>query len=205
MLKMIVTDAVVSKGFDNNPAIRFYNGENGFQSATFRIGKRVYDSKAEKNHRWINLTVKGFGEVCERIKKMKLKEGSFINLIARYDEETWDDNSGEKRTAPVLYLDEIEYCSSGGNGQKNGQGSASGSGAGVGTPAAGASGTGPAPSAPQGQPYPPIPQGMPYPGAPQGAPYGQPPQAGAAQQMPPSMPGNFTGFENFGGQQDQYF
>lgn len=201
MLKMIVTDAVVSKGFDNNPAIRFYNGENGFQSATFRIGKRVYDSKAEKNHRWINLTVKGFGEVCERIKKMKLKEGSFINLIARYDEETWDDNSGEKRTAPVLYLDEIEYCSSGGNGQKNGQNSASGSG----TPAAGASGTGPAPSAPQGQPYPPIPQGMPYPGAPQGAPYGQPPQAGAAQQTPPSMPGNFTGFENFGGQQDQYF
>ncbi len=122
MLKMIVTDAVVSKGYENNPAIRFFDGERGLQIANFRIGKRIYDSKEEKNYRWINLTVKAFGELCERIKKMKLKEGSYINLIARYDEESWTDKgTGEKRTAPVLILDEIEYCVSSGNGQKGSQ------------------------------------------------------------------------------------
>ena len=121
MLKMIITEAVVSKGYDGAPAIRFFDGENGSQIANFRIGKRVYDSKAENKHRWLNFTVKSFGEITERIKRMKLKEGSFINIVARYDEETWKDrNSNEDRTAAVLYLEEIEF-SGGGGGQKNGQ------------------------------------------------------------------------------------
>lgn len=208
MIKMIITDAVVSKGFDGNPAIRFYDGDNGRSSgcqiANFRIGKRIYDSREENNYRWINLSVKGFGDICERIKKMKLKEGSFINLVARYDEESWDDKTtGEKRTAPVLILDEIEYCFAGGNNQKNGQNSTGGSSAGTGAPPAGTPQGQPYPPTPQGGPYPPIPQGMPYSGSPyeQG---GTPPQAGIPASAPP-MPGNFTGFENFGSPQEQFF
>lgn len=210
MLKMIITEAVVSKGFDGKPAVQVYTGDNGFQSISFRIGKRVYDGKAENNHRWINFHVKGFRDLCERIKKMKLKEGSFINLVARYDEESWvDKETGEKRTALVLILDEIEYCFNGGNSQKNGQGATESKGSVSKETTAGDSGTGQFyPPQPQGQPYPPQPQGMPYPGAPQGAPCGQPgmpPQTGSAQQTAPPMPGNFTGFENFGGPQDQFF
>lgn len=121
MLKMIITEAVVSKGYDGAPAIRFYDGDGSSQIANFRIGKRVYDSKADNNHRWVNFNVKAFGDVCERIKRMKLKEGSYINLIARYDEETWTaKDTNETRTGAVLYLEDIEYASSG-NGQKNGQ------------------------------------------------------------------------------------
>lgn len=83
-------------------------------------------SKAENNHRWLNFTVKAFGDMCERVKRMKLKEGSYINIIARYDEETWETkDTHETRTGVVLYLDEIEYASSG-NGQKNGQASSGG-------------------------------------------------------------------------------
>lgn len=124
MLKMIVTEAVVSKGYDGAPAIRFFDGDGTTQIANFRIGKRVYDSKAENKHRWLNFTVKAFGELTERIKRMKLKEGSFINIVARYDEETWEDrNTHEERSAAVLYLEEIEFS---GGGQRNGQ---SGSGA----------------------------------------------------------------------------
>ena len=64
--------------------------------------------------------------MCERIKRMKLKEGSYINIVARYDEETWETkDTHETRTGVVLYLDEIEYASSG-NGQKNGQTSSDG-------------------------------------------------------------------------------
>lgn len=128
MLKLIITEAVVSKGYNDDPAVRYFssNSENTGQVANFRIGKRVYDSKAENNHRWLNFTVKAFGDMCERVKRMKLKEGSYINIIARYDEETWETkDTHETRTGAVLYLEEIEFAG-GGNGQKNGQSSAGG-------------------------------------------------------------------------------
>lgn len=169
MLKIIITEAVVSKGYDGAPGVRFFDSENGGQIANFRIGKRVYDSKAADNHRWLNFSVKAFGDVCERIKRMKIKEGSYINIIARYDEESWEDKTTrETRTGVVLYLDEIEYANSG-NGQKNGQGSAGS-------------------SAPQNTGGAPAPQGYP--------PQGQTPQP--ADPMPGGFTGfeNFGGGEN---------
>ena len=42
MLKMIITEAVVSKGYDGAPAIRFYDGDGSSQIANFRIGKRAH-------------------------------------------------------------------------------------------------------------------------------------------------------------------
>lgn len=90
MFKVIATDVVISKGFDNAPALRF--SEKG-DSVRFRIGKKVYDTRAENNTRWFNVSVKAFGDVCERIKKMQLKEGSFVHLTGRLDEESWIDQS----------------------------------------------------------------------------------------------------------------
>ena len=51
-----------------------------------------------------------------RIKKKQVKEGSFINLIRRYDEEQWTDNNGNKKSVSVVIVDEIEYS---GGGSKN--------------------------------------------------------------------------------------
>ena len=116
MFKVIATDVVISKGYDGAPALKF--SENG-ESVRFRIGKKVYDTRAENNTRWVNLSVKAFGPVCERIKKMQLKESSFINILGRLDEDVWEDSTThEKRSAMVVILDEIEYCSSGGGKQK---------------------------------------------------------------------------------------
>ena len=183
MLKLIITEAVVSKGYNDDPAVRYFssNSENTGQVANFRIGKRVYDSKAENNHRWLNFTVKAFGDMCERVKRMKLKEGSYINIIARYDEETWETkDTHETRTGVVLYLDEIEYASSG-NGQKNGQTSSDG-------------------TAPQGGGAPAPQSGAPAPQSqPQGQPQGQTPPA------PDPMPGGFTGYESFGDAGNPFF
>ena len=96
---------------------------------------------------------------------MKLKEGSYINVIARYDEESWvDKNTQETKTGVVLILEEVEFSGSG-SGQKAGQSSPVGD------------------TGPQGQ------QPM----------QGQPPQSGAP------MPGNFTGYEGFGGTENPYF
>lgn len=117
MLKVFATQVVVSKGYEGAPALRF--SENG-DSVRFRIGKRVYDARAKDEHRWINLSVKAFNGVCERIKKMQLREGSFINLIGRLDEDHWtDQTTGAEKSAMVIVLEDIEYASSG--KQKEGQ------------------------------------------------------------------------------------
>lgn len=51
MMKIFISDAVVSRGYDGAPAIRFFNSENGGEFAVFQVGKRKYDSREENNHR----------------------------------------------------------------------------------------------------------------------------------------------------------
>jgi single-stranded DNA-binding protein len=146
MNKLILTGAVISKGFGTQPAIRFTEKGDG---ARFKIGQRVYDSRAENNTRWLNLSVKAFGALAERISKMGLRDGSWVNLIGRLDEDVWDDGDVRKRQYVVI-LDEIEYASAGSPGEK------------------------------------------------------KPP---AAPSTPPDTapePGEFTGFEPFGGEQELY-
>jgi hypothetical protein len=79
-------------------------------------------------------------------------------------------NTHEKKTAPILIAEEIEFASSGGNGKQNSNSAAT-------TPAYGGYGAPPA-AAPT------------YSGQPQ-------PQYGGYAPQP--QPGNFTGYENFGG------
>ena len=108
MFKILATNVVVSKGYENTAALKY--SENG-DSVRFRIGNRVYDTRAENNTRWVNITVKAFGQVCDRIKKMQLKEGSYINISGRFDEDTWaDQQTGATRSAPVIILDDIEFA-----------------------------------------------------------------------------------------------
>lgn len=114
MLKVFVTDVVISKGFDNQPALRYSTSQNGGEILRFRFGSKIYDPRSENNSRWINMSVKAFGPIVERIKKMNLKEGSFINLSGRLDEEVWvDPNSNEKKSQFAIVLDEIEYAGGG--------------------------------------------------------------------------------------------
>jgi single-stranded DNA-binding protein len=116
MIKMFVTNALISKGFEGVPAMRFSDRDET-SLVTFRIGMRIYDKRAKDNHRWINLNVKGFNYACERIRSMKLDAGSYVNIIGRYDEDAWEDQTTqERRSAPVLIIDEIEYGSNNQNG-----------------------------------------------------------------------------------------
>ena len=199
MMKMFISDAIVSRGYDGAPAIRFFSSENsGGEFAVFQIGKRKYDSRAENNHRWVNLKVKAFGDACERIKKMKLKEGSSINLVADYDEECWKDKeSGEERSSPALTLsgaNDIKFSHAGGQKKEQNGGAQGGSGQEPGYPPAGSQGQGYPPAGVQGQGYPPAgaqagPQGQGYPPA--------------GQTMPPAgtapVQQGFTGYESFSG------
>ena len=120
MLMFFASDVVVSKGYQNAPALKF--SEKG-DFVRFRVGQKVYDPRAEENHRWINITVKSFDPaLIDRIRKMGLKEGSFISLSGRYDEDVWEDEeTKEKRSMPCVILDNLEYSGGGrrsGDGQK---------------------------------------------------------------------------------------
>ena len=122
MLMFFASDVVVSKGYQNAPALKF--SEKG-DFVRFRVGQKVYDPRAEENHRWINITVKSFDPaLIDRIRKMGLKEGSFISLSGRYDEDVWEDEeTKEKRSMPCVILDNLEYSGGGrrsGDGQKAG-------------------------------------------------------------------------------------
>jgi single-stranded DNA-binding protein len=133
MIKVIVTGAVISKGYEDAPALRFNETENG-KSVRFKVGVKVYDKKAESKSRWFNIGVKAFGGLSERIKNMKLDSGSFVNLIGKLDEDQWTDQStGENRSAMVIIVEDIEY--SGGGGEKNGKQNGGSSGQASGSPA----------------------------------------------------------------------
>jgi len=117
MLKIIATDLAISKGYGDQPALRY--SEDG-KSVRFRVGKRVYDKRAQDSHRWINLNVKAFGELCARIQKMQLDSGSFVHLEGRYDEDVWEENNKTNRV-PVLILTDIEYAYTGNGNKQNGK------------------------------------------------------------------------------------
>ena len=155
MLKFFASNVVVSKGYQNTPALKF-SDKGDF--VRFRVGQKVYDPRAEDNHRWVNLTVKCFdASLVDRIRKMGLKEGSFISLSGRYDEDVWEDEqTKEKRSMPVIILDELEFS---GGGKRTGDGQKASSDRSASTPASAE----PAPN----EDY--------------------------------QMPGNFTGYESFGG------
>ena len=126
MLKVFATDVIVSKGYENQGAVRFSDDN---QSVRFRIGKKVYDKNAENNQRWVNFAVKGFGPIVERVKKMQLKEGSFIHIQGKLDEESWvvDQTTGATKSQTVIILEDIDYASGGGSGKKEGQNQQNGS------------------------------------------------------------------------------
>lgn len=124
MIKMLVTKAVISRGFQDAPTLRFSENSET-PSVRFRIGVMVYDKRAEKEHRFVNIGVKAFGYLVDRIRNMKLEAGTYVNIIGRYDEETWEDrDTKEKKSAPVLIIDEIEYSTTGAGagGKQNGDG-----------------------------------------------------------------------------------
>ena len=118
MLKVVGCNVVISKGYENKPALNFYG--DSIPVVRFRIGKPIYDKNAEGQKRWINFSVKAFGPMCEKIQKMKLDAGSWINISGKLDKETWDD-SGQKREDTVITIEDVEFAYTGTQNNVNNQ------------------------------------------------------------------------------------
>jgi len=114
MIKVFAANVVVSKGFNDETIKVSTSGD----CVRFRIGEKKYDSRADDNTRWVNVTVKALGEMAERVKKMKLKAGSNIIISGDLDIESWvDEEKEEKKSAPVILLTSIEYQFGGSGGK----------------------------------------------------------------------------------------
>lgn len=109
MMLQLVTDAVISKGYGGAPA--FHSSKDGMLS--FKIGCKVYDKKADKETRWVNINVNAFDDLAERVRKMNLKEGSHINVIGSFDMRPWvNRETGEITAWPTIRAFNIEYAAS---------------------------------------------------------------------------------------------
>ena len=71
MLKVIATDAVISKGYDGAPALKY--SESG-ESVRFRIGKKVYDTRAE-NNRQIRPAAFSSRRIPLRLRPLEMRAG----------------------------------------------------------------------------------------------------------------------------------
>ncbi len=112
MVKVFGANAVIGKnGSDEeNPVQEFSEGK----IASIRVGYTVFDPTVEGEKRWVNVTLKGFGTMAERLKKMNLKRGSNICFSGELDVAEWE-KDGVKKTAPVIVLTDIRYQNGGGS------------------------------------------------------------------------------------------
>lgn len=108
---IILPDAVVSKGYNGAPAVRFFEGDTG---ASVSVGCPVYAKNAPNNTKWLNFYVLFPQTMVEKIRRMKLKEYSHVTLAGEYDLwERVDKSTGEIRPTPSLRAFHIEYARSG--------------------------------------------------------------------------------------------
>ena len=106
-----ITKAIVSPGYDKTEALKF--SDSG-EAVRFRVGIPHYDANAEDETFWENETVKAFGPLCEHVKKMKLKEGSWITIVGEKIYDSWEDEeTGEIKHASAIKLLKVEYTGGG--------------------------------------------------------------------------------------------
>lgn len=111
MNKQVVTAAIVQKGYQDAAAIKFFGAEDS--CAEFIAAEPYYDPKAEKHTSWNNWHIKAFRQLCEKIKKMGLKEGSRISFCGTVKTERWTSKEGKQRQRFYVMLEDIEYASTG--------------------------------------------------------------------------------------------
>ena len=106
-----VTKAFVSKGYKKKPAI--WESEDG-TLMRFRTSFNFYDKNAEDGKFWENDRIIASGYLCEKIRNMGLKEGSFINYGGERVLESFpDEETGEIKYMFVVRLSWIEFAGMG--------------------------------------------------------------------------------------------
>ena len=107
--------ALVSKGYENSEALKF--SETG-ESVCFRVSIPHYDANAEDKTYWENATLKAYGSVCEEIKRLGVKAGSWISFVGKKIIGTFPDNeTGEIKKKIFIKVLDVSYASSG-NGRR---------------------------------------------------------------------------------------
>ena len=102
----VLNNVRISKGYNGAEAI---SANDTGTVASFKISWSVFDSREEDNVRWINKNCKCFEDVYSRIRRMKLKAGSVVNIVGSLDEEVYEDKEGRTRHKDVIIVESISF------------------------------------------------------------------------------------------------
>lgn len=102
----ILNNVRISKGYNGADAI---SANDKGTVASFKVFWSVYDSREENNIRWINRNCKCFEDVYNRIRRMKLKAGSVVNIVGSLDDEVYEDKDGKTQHKEVIIVESITF------------------------------------------------------------------------------------------------
>lgn len=91
-----LVNARINRGYQDKPAITI-NEQGTF--AFFQVSVPKYDAKAENKTKWINISVRVLNKkIVERIQKLNLTEGAYLNLLLELDSNEFTRRDGTKTT-----------------------------------------------------------------------------------------------------------
>lgn len=102
MVPIFISNALVSDGFNNAPALRQQaNGE-----VLFNVGHRVADPQAQGGSRWINFEITVPTALVPLLNQLSIKAKTWVNILATVDTRATVDKNGQTKItvyiSPVL-------------------------------------------------------------------------------------------------------
>ena len=117
MVPIFISNALVSDGFNNAPALRQQaNGE-----VLFNVGHRIPDPQAQGGSRWINFENTVPPAIAQYLTQLGVKAKSWVNILATVDTRATVDKNGQTKNHRVYIARFIEPVPQAASKQQNGQ------------------------------------------------------------------------------------
>ena len=104
MVPIFISNALVSDGFNNAPALRQQaNGE-----VLFNVGHRIPDPQAQGGSRWINFEITVPPALVPLLNQLSIKAKTWVNILATVDTRATMDKNGQTKNHRVYIARFIE-------------------------------------------------------------------------------------------------
>lgn len=117
MVPIFISNALVSDGFNNAPALRQQaNGE-----VLFNVGHRIPDPQAQGGSRWINFEITVPPALVPLLNQLSIKAKTWVNILATVDTRATVDKNGQTKNHRVYIARFIELVPQSASKQQAGQ------------------------------------------------------------------------------------
>ena len=104
MVPIFISNALVSDGFNNAPALRQQaNGE-----VLFNVGHRIPDPQTPGGSRWINFEITVPPAIAQYLGQLGIKAKAWVNILATVDTRATVDKNGQTKNNRVYIARFIE-------------------------------------------------------------------------------------------------